>query len=221
MIRNLLPVGIAVEESAIGNGPIDDVVTISTVEARFVESASEKRKQEFAIGRACARRAIRVLGGEPSAIPVGGHGEPIWPPYLVGSITHSSRTCIAAIGLAEDFLSIGIDAESNVPLSTGSLDLISSVRDEGFLRQYENRGNQIAWDTLLFSIKETVFKTWFPVTKVWLGFDEVSIRLIGDDDRFVAEIEVEKANRHNFPTRIFGRFASNSETLYTAIAIGK
>jgi len=33
----------------------------------------------------------------------------------------------------------------------------------------------VPWGRLLFSIKESIYKAWFPLTRVGLGFDEVDV----------------------------------------------
>jgi 4'-phosphopantetheinyl transferase EntD len=33
----------------------------------------------------------------------------------------------------------------------------------------------VCWDRLLFSAKESVYKTWFPLARRWLGFESADI----------------------------------------------
>jgi 4'-phosphopantetheinyl transferase EntD len=37
--------------------------------------------------------------------------------------------------------------------------------------------DDVAWDRVLFSAKESVFKAWFPLAQRWLGFEECRVEL--------------------------------------------
>lgn len=141
-------------------------------EERLVQRAVEKRRREFLTGRACARQALRRLGVASVAIPIGERGEPLWPGGVVGSITHCTgyRACAAA--WSNDVLSVGIDAEVNEPLPAGVLSQVAFGRE---IRMVAQRDAGVCLDRLLFSAKEAVYKAWFPLTKRWLGFEDVDL----------------------------------------------
>jgi 4'-phosphopantetheinyl transferase EntD len=48
----------------------------------------------------------------------------------------------------------------------------------------------VAWDRLLFSAKESVFKAWFPLTGRWLDFSECIIAVDPDLTTFTATLTV-------------------------------
>ena len=83
--------------------------------------AVEKRRREFMTGRACAREALAGLGFPDSPVGSGTKGEPLWPPGVVGSITHCEgyRACASC--------SLELDADdgdrrrAERPASKGSL----------------------------------------------------------------------------------------------------
>src|SRR3984957_6533699 len=89
-----------------------------------------KRYREFATGRTCARQALGILGFPRSPILVGPSRQPLWPPGAVGSITHCTGYCAAAVGRREDYRAIGIDAEPNEPLSQDVLELVATVEEK-------------------------------------------------------------------------------------------
>ncbi len=41
---------------------------------------------------------------------------------------------------------------------------------------------EVSWDRLLFSAKESVYKTWFPLTGRWLGFEDAELVAVGGRD---------------------------------------
>jgi 4'-phosphopantetheinyl transferase EntD len=102
----------------------DDVVLFPE-EAATMARAVDKRRREFATGRNCARVALGRLGVPPVPIVRGERGAPVWPPGIVGSITHCDGYRAAAVARDRDVLAVGIDAEPNEPLPAGVLEIVS------------------------------------------------------------------------------------------------
>jgi 4'-phosphopantetheinyl transferase EntD len=48
----------------------------------------------------------------------------------------------------------------------------------------------VAWDRVVFSAKESVFKAWYPLTGRWLGFEECEITPDADRGNFTASLRV-------------------------------
>ncbi|ALJ86095.1 4'-phosphopantetheinyl transferase family protein [Acinetobacter baumannii] len=66
-----------------------------------VTRASLKRKSEFFIGRLAAQFALATLGDYTNfIIKKGERGEPLWPRYIRGSISHSMSNCTHGIAIA-------------------------------------------------------------------------------------------------------------------------
>jgi 4'-phosphopantetheinyl transferase EntD len=167
MIERLLPDAVAVAST---RG--DAEVELFAPERSSVRRAVEKRRREFTTGRACARAALRQLGVAPVAIPAGDRGQPLWPPGVVGSITHCRGYRACAVARSGDVLSVGIDAEVHEPLPAGVLERVAFGRE---LALAADDGAGVHLDRLLFSAKETVYKVWFPLTGRWLGFEDVEL----------------------------------------------
>jgi 4'-phosphopantetheinyl transferase EntD len=144
-------------------------------EAELVARAVSKRRREFTTARHCARRALAQLGVAPAAILTGERGEPRWPAGVVGSMTHCDGYRAAAVAHAAAVASVGIDAEPHGPLPEGVAGLV--VRPEEAARLTELTGSDatVAWDRLLFSAKESVYKAWYPLTGRWLDFSEAVV----------------------------------------------
>jgi 4'-phosphopantetheinyl transferase EntD len=93
MLERILPPCAAVRSAR------EDIDTaLFPEEEAMVARAVGKRRREFSTARACARDALVELGEPPQAIPTGPKGEPLWPPGVVGSITHCDgyRACAVA-----------------------------------------------------------------------------------------------------------------------------
>ena len=81
-------------------------------EIEQVRGARRKRVEEFAVGRACARRALKELGIENFPLLIREDRQPNWPNGVVGSITHTNEYCAAVVARKTHCKAIGLDAEA-------------------------------------------------------------------------------------------------------------
>jgi 4'-phosphopantetheinyl transferase EntD len=159
-------------------------------EEAVVARAVEKRRREFTTARACAREALAQLGRPPEAILSGPRGEPLWPAGIVGSITHCDGYRACAIARARDLLTIGVDAEPNQPLPDGLLGDIALPQERERLRDLARQVPATHWDRLLFSIKESIYKAWFPLAERWLGFEDATVEIDRQQGSFSSRLLV-------------------------------
>jgi 4'-phosphopantetheinyl transferase EntD len=146
-------------------------------EQALVQNAVDKRRLEFAAVRHCARTALAELGCPPVPILTGEQGAPVWPPGIVGSMTHCQGYAAAAVAPADVIASVGVDAETNAPLPAAVEDLVCLPQERELLAQLAQRHPLQHWDRLLFSAKEAVYKTWFPLKHTWLGFKRAQVEI--------------------------------------------
>ena len=90
-------------------------------------------------------------------------------------MTHCAAYRAAAVALATEISSIGVDAEPNEPLPAEVLDLVADDAERVWVAELLAARPEVNWDRLLFSAKESVFKTWFPLTHRWLDFRQATI----------------------------------------------
>jgi 4'-phosphopantetheinyl transferase EntD len=173
VFEQILPAGVAV---AATRGDILDAELFPEEES-IVGRAVEKRRREFLTARACARQALAQLGIAPAAIPSGPRGEPRWPDGIVGSITHCDGYRACAVARSTDLATVGIDAEPNQPLPDGVLGDIALPEERRQLGNLARDAPDVRWDRLLFSIKESVYKAWFPLAERWLGFEDAKVAI--------------------------------------------
>ena len=171
MISAILPASVAAAE-AVGDQPGGELLP---EEEATLGGAVEKRRRDFALGRACARRALAELGLEATPILPGAQRQPLWPPGIVGSITHCPGYCAAAVARRARLASIGIDAEVHEALPDGVLGMIALAEERAWLDAAPRGG--VRWDRVLFSAKESVYKAWFPLTGRWLGFEDALVTI--------------------------------------------
>ena len=173
--------------------------------------ASRRRIAEFTAGRTCAREALQRLNCSEPNVLRGIAGEPKWPIGFVGSITHCETYCAAAAASSQHYAALGIDAEPNLRLTAEILPLIAT-RGE-LLHLNELPSSLVNWDRLLFSAKEAIYKTWAPITGLWLDFEDVTITFRPEDNRFMARVMKPHAF---FPKELVGKFHASTALLLTA-----
>lgn len=185
MLERILPPSVAVVTSS---GDRD--ATLFPEEEAALGNAVEKRRREFVTARACAREALAQLGLPAQAIPSGARGAPIWPQGVVGSITHCTGYRACAIGRASELLTIGVDAEPDEPLPPGVLADVSLPEERRWIEAAAAAEPGTSWDRLLFSIKESVYKAWFPLAGSWLGFEDAAVTVDRSRGTFAAALLV-------------------------------
>lgn len=176
LVSSLLPADVLCEETddvpgAAGRG------SLHPAEAAVVRDAVEKRRLEFTAARVCARRAMERLGVPPAPVVPGSRGAPQWPAGIVGSMSHCPGYVAAALARAGRVAAVGIDVETDGPLPPGLAARIARPEELGRLAALAGSDPDIAWDRLLFSIKESVYKAWYPLTQRWLGFPGATVSI--------------------------------------------
>lgn len=193
--------------------------SLDITEQKLVERAVDKRKAEFGDSRWCAHRAMRQLVPDEPILR-GDRGLPIFPPGVVGSMTHTTGYRAAVIGRSQRYRSLGVDAEPLGVLPEGVFSTITDASEREGLRR-------LAWQlgpdhptagklgVILFSAKEAVYKTWFPLERRFLDFDQAKVELRGDGS-FIARLVAPS----DTISLIRGRWSVRNGYALTVAAIG-
>jgi len=149
--------------------------TLFPEEQAAIRNAVRKRRREFIAGRTCARRAMATLGEGPAPIPQGGDRAPIWPPGLVGCITHTDTWCAVAVArIADGFQSLGLDIEPAAPIKPELLRIICLPEERAYL-DAQPAAERGLLGKLMFSAKECAYKCQYPVSRTFLSFQDMRI----------------------------------------------
>ena len=184
--------------------------------------AAPARRQEFTTVRACARDALAKLGLPPAPILPGPLGAPIWPAGVVGSMTHCAAYRAAAVALATEISSIGLDAEPNEPLPREVLDLVADDAERTWVAELLAAKPDVSWDRLLFSAKESVFKTWFPLTGRWLDFRQATITVNPEGRTYSARLTASAVTLADPAlTEFSGQWLVRDGLVMTAVAMSR
>ena len=187
-------------------------------ESAVLGSVAPRRRRDFTLGRACAFRALAELGVERTPLLPGPSRQPLWPPGIVGSITHCDGYCAAAVAWDGCVTTIGIDAELRAPLPDGVLSRVATPEERAAL--LELPASEDYWDRLLFSAKESVFKAWHPLAGTWLGFEDAVVTFDPRSATFVARLQVAGPNvAGKMLTEFTGAYTISSSFIATAIVL--
>ena len=167
-------------------------------ERAYVSDAVPLRRVQFADARACARNALTDLTGHGHADTVIGKGErgmPLFPRGTVGSLTHTTGFRAAVVARTDTLKSVGVDSEVAKPLPDGVSDAVLTPRDLQHIAAVQRHGQQHVQHherdpkfssaenilgTVVFSAKEALYKSWFPLARVFLDFSQADIELHHD-----------------------------------------
>ena len=135
------------------------------------DAVSIKRKQDFILGRAAARKSLAAIGF-PVVSPVlrGEQREPLWPVGVVGSISHSGSYGVAVAAWQQDVPALGIDIQKVEERYTDELIARFADPDEfDWVRSDPTKRTERA--VKLFSAKESIFKALYVLRRVWFACD--------------------------------------------------
>jgi 4'-phosphopantetheinyl transferase EntD len=186
MLDSILPPSVVVVETR-QDSPHE---SLFPQERGVVSRAVDSRRREFTTARACARSALVRLGLPAVAIPTGARGEPLWPPGVVGSITHCDGYRACAVARSEDLVTVGIDVEPHAKLPDGLIADIARPEELPGLRELARRDPLVHWDRVLFCAKEATYKAWYPLAQRWLGFEDAAVTFDYSRERFRTELLV-------------------------------
>lgn len=178
-------------------------------ELSVIARAVTKRRREFSMGRLLARELLAEWGVAGFTLLPDADRCPVWPKGISGSLSHCATLCAVVVASREAIRSVGLDVESEAPMDEKLVDRICCPEELSGLGPIERRERA----KLLFSIKEAVYKCQFPLSRTFLGFQDVCVEL--EEDRFVASIRDEKAADLAAP-HVRGRFAVRAGHVFSA-----
>jgi 4'-phosphopantetheinyl transferase EntD len=189
-------------------------------ERALIRESVESRRREFTTGRHCARVALARLGASTALpLPRGPRGAVTWPQGVTGTITHCRGYRAAAVADLNRTASLGIDAEPDEPLPEGVLEAVALPEEQVMVKELLGDLPTVRWDKMLFSAKESVYKTWYPMMRRPLEFEDALITFDPVTGGFTARL-LPHAVRGitGAPDEFTGRWVAAHGLLATAIA---
>jgi 4'-phosphopantetheinyl transferase EntD len=141
-------------------------------ERRAIGGAVERRRAEFATGRAL----LRSLLDEDVEIPIGGDRRPVLPDGVRGTLAHDREIAVAAVTTRRTCRALGIDIEPATVLDDDVARVICTPRE----RHLDAH--------LVFVLKEAVYKAWSSLGGGLLEHSDVVVDVEPSDSLFRATV---------------------------------
>jgi len=141
-----------------------------------IAQARVERKNEYLCGRVLAQAVLNHHFGLDQPITSMHEPLPIWPTHVLGSVSHSQNKLIVALSKNANYLGIDIEhwvtsefaqESAHLVLTQSEFDLWKSKAAEFF--------DFARYVSLIFSIKESLYKAVYPTAKQYIDFLEASI----------------------------------------------
>lgn len=177
-------------------------------ELKHLEKASLTRRNEFIVGRRCARAALKSIGSPAVELPADADGIPRWPAGTLGSISHSRGLCCAVAAMNADLIGLGIDLEKTTRISPAAMKHVVHPAEHDYAEEDQPKGS------LLFSAKEAFFKMQFPNWHAQPNFKDLALTIdtvnqemsVQHIAMFLPEALTTAAEQIKFRYRFFGDY---------------
>lgn len=170
---------------------------LTPAEFASVSQASDRRKFEFSTSRMAIRQLLKQEGHTGSGVISCPKGAPVWPADWVGSISHSRGICTVVLARNSYYSELGIDIENRNRLNQRIWRKIASNEEIQKVEKSLTHCSISMHDamTVLFSMKEAYFKYQYPHTSEWLGFLDVQVHFL--DNNQISLTPVDKDYPHD------------------------
>ncbi|MFK8986093.1 4'-phosphopantetheinyl transferase family protein [Acinetobacter seifertii] len=141
-----------------------------------IAQARVKRKNEYLCGRVLAQSVLNHHFGLDQPITSMHEHLPIWPSHVLGSISHSQNKLIVALSSNAVYLGIDIEHWVTSEFAQESAHLILTPSEFDLWKNKACECFDFArYVSLIFSVKESLYKAVYPTAKQYIDFLEASI----------------------------------------------
>lgn len=183
ILKSLLPPEIQTAASTISNR-VEDLLP---PERPLIATAVASRQHEFATGRVLARELLAELGHPNFPLLRDEDRVPCWPKGIVGSISHTGSICVAAVGLESQYSGLGLDIEPDEPVESDIGRVVCRDGEHDWVAEAtgDERGRRTR---IIFSVKEAVYKAFYPRTREFWSFQDVTVSIDLEEGRYRAQL---------------------------------
>lgn len=164
----MAPMGVRVGCRLIRQG---DEAHLLPDEARSLPARQPAMRRASGAARWIAHGLLAELGIDDFAVLRTSSGAPAWPDGMTGSLAHDDEMAVAAMAPLSRIGSLGIDVEPAIPLPPDILALVATAADKMDAADRHLAGR------ILFSAKEAVYKSVFPLDREVLGYEDITVDL--------------------------------------------
>jgi len=152
---------------------VDDFQRAGIAPSASLQRSVAKRQAEYLAGRVCARAALQRLDGRDYVPGTHEDRSPIWPAGIHGSITHGKGWAAAVVAAEGSCRGLGLDQESLLDAERAER-LMGEILTPAELERLDRSQLGLAV-TLTFSLKESLFKTLYPLTRQRFYFEHAEV----------------------------------------------
>jgi 4'-phosphopantetheinyl transferase EntD len=161
-----------------------------------------------------------ALGKKDAALLSGLDREPLWPPDIVGSISHSSHWSICAATSSTTVAGLGVDVERLSAIENLPRELLFTKSEQDWLASRPIQ-HQTDLEILIFSAKESIYKALFPHCRRHIDYLEVELRIDVQNCRFQVKYYSKKIGKILYNFLLQGRFCWFDNHIWTAVTLLK
>ncbi len=180
---------------------------------------ASKRREEFITARRCAQLAMRKANLTGLPVLRANNRSPQWPFSMIGSITHGAGYAAAILcRQGSGLLGIGMDMEdlSREIKSNICRQILTELEIQKWLKGRETVNSEVK---TIFSIKEAIYKCFFPISELYLGFKDAEVDEISDTG-FIARLLKSPINNDiPLPLKLKGTLAVKNSVVLSAVRV--
>lgn len=152
----------------------------------YLLNAVPKRLNEFYAGRILAQAILQQHFDYSASITSMSERLPIWPKGFKGSISHSNNKLVVAISSQVNYLGIDIENIVDENFAKDSAALILTSAEQYLWKTGQIQGlNFREYLTLIFSLKESLYKAVYPVAQSYIDFLEALVEQFDFENKLV------------------------------------
>lgn len=183
----------------------EQVISLPIPFPASLSRAVNKRQAEYFAARMCAYHALTELEAASLLVGTGDKRQPLWPKTkeqeeIVGSITHSNTSAYCIAAKKTEISHLGIDVEHHMADKLAQ-DIKSTLINPVEEKRIQELSMPFAEGlTLIFSAKETIFKTLFYDVGEYFGFEAAEFLALNEQEETL-QFALTRSLATNWPER--------------------
>lgn len=195
----------------------DDFQRAGIEQTASLQRSVAKRQAEYLAGRVCAREALRILDGRSYVPTPHEDRSPIWPAGIHGSITHGQGWAAAVVAADGQCRGLGLDQETLLSEERAER-LAGEILTPAELERLD-RSQQALAVTLTFSLKESLFKTLYPLTRQRFYFEHAELLAWSADGHARLRLLTDLSTEWHHGVELDGQFCLQDGHLLSLISV--
>ena len=181
-----------------------------------------KRKSEYLAGRYAAKLALSAEELDKVQVGTGMQREPLWPEGVVGSLSHCKNMAACCVFRPSEQIGLGVGIDIESPIDRDTVDQIQDqvLSPEEALLVFSNCSKeQVAKRfTQVFSAKESLYKSLFPLVNTFFDCKEAVVVDIDDDNNAITlELVTTLSNLYLSGQQFTARLGEISGCVFTTV----